>query len=117
MARTKPVNLQAELNRRYEETLLLLREEEQAVQALRDSVELGAGDGVDVASTRVTLDEQVMLSTTLRAQLAELAAAMQRYETGVYGLCDRCHEPIPAARLSIFPASTHCVPCKARLER
>lgn len=117
MARTKTADRHAELSRRYAETLALLQVEEETVQELRERGDLGSADGADVATSRIALDEQVMLASTLRAQLVDLQAAMQRCEAGTYGRCDRCQEPIPAARLTIFPASAHCVPCQAIIER
>ncbi|MEW2065982.1 TraR/DksA C4-type zinc finger protein [Streptomyces sp. NPDC007346] len=46
-----------------------------------------------------------------REHLAELDLAVERLETGGYGLCEGCGEPIPAARLEVRPAATACVRC------
>ena len=34
-------------------------------------------------------------------------------DAGVYGLCENCHEPIPAARLEALPYAALCVACKS----
>jgi RNA polymerase-binding transcription factor DksA len=58
-----------------------------------------------------SLLEQVM------SELAEVEQAFQRLESGAYGICQACHEPIPAARLEAMPAARFCVADQARAER
>jgi DnaK suppressor protein len=86
------------------------------VQAMRDGTDHGPGDGVDHAAIRAQLDEQAALAHALHRHLADLAAAVARCEDGTYGLCEWCRQHIPAERLAVFPAATHCVPCKQRAE-
>jgi DnaK suppressor protein len=40
--------------------------------------------------------------------------ALRRLESGRYGLCVSCHEPIPYQRLMVMPEATHCVTCGFR---
>jgi len=86
------------------------------VQAMRDTADRGPGDEVDHAMTYAQLDEQAALANTLRNQLDDLAAAVARCADGTYGSCESCHEPIPIERLALFPAATHCVPCKQQFK-
>ena len=83
-----------------------------AVRVLRDSIEGGAPDILDRATIRAQADEQALLATRLRSQLDDLATAIERCDAGSYGICERCGERIPDERLAMFPAATHCVPCK-----
>ncbi|WP_051944123.1 TraR/DksA family transcriptional regulator [Streptacidiphilus rugosus] len=46
-----------------------------------------------------------------RQDLEQLNEAMRRVEDGSYGRCEACRAPIPAERLEIRPAATHCVAC------
>ncbi|MFD3414522.1 TraR/DksA family transcriptional regulator [Streptomyces cyaneofuscatus] len=46
-----------------------------------------------------------------REHLAELDLAVERLESGDYGRCEMCGEPVPAARLEVRPAATTCVGC------
>ena len=46
-----------------------------------------------------------------RSQLEELRAALQRMENGTYGVCSRCDQVIPLARLEAMPSATTCVGC------
>ncbi|WP_460775436.1 TraR/DksA family transcriptional regulator [Microbacterium sp. GXF7504] len=47
------------------------------------------------------------------AERAQVEAALARVAVGTYGVCARCGEPIPAARLEARPFATMCVACQA----
>jgi DnaK suppressor protein len=58
--------------------------------------------------------ERAQVSTLLadaRARLAELDAALVRLHDGDYGVCERCGQPIAAARLDAQPATRVCIAC------
>jgi DnaK suppressor protein len=42
--------------------------------------------------------------------------ALSRMETGTYGLCIDCAEPIPKPRLQAIPYAKHCIKCARKLE-
>ena len=44
-------------------------------------------------------------------------AALARLDSGDYGTCADCGEPIPDARLQAQPFAVRCVACQDRLER
>lgn len=46
-------------------------------------------------------------------QLAEVEHALQKFEQGTYGICERCGKAIDPARLEILPQAKLCVDCKA----
>ena len=47
-----------------------------------------------------------------RQRLHELTAAVSRIDNDEdYGLCQRCDQPIPLARLMLMPESKYCVKC------
>jgi RNA polymerase-binding transcription factor DksA len=46
-----------------------------------------------------------------------LAAALDRLNSGEYGICIECEEPIAPARLRVLPEVQTCVSCQDRLER
>jgi DnaK suppressor protein len=50
-----------------------------------------------------------------REQLAAVEAALDRLETGRYGECARCGQPIGKERLAARPAALTCIRCAARL--
>ncbi|WP_348774208.1 TraR/DksA C4-type zinc finger protein [Micromonospora sp. WMMD1155] len=43
--------------------------------------------------------------------------ALGRISDGTYGLCERCHESIPAERLDVLPHARFCVPCQEKQNR
>lgn len=64
--------------------------EEQALAAEGDEVE----DALDDAGRR---------------EIAQIHAALARFDAGTYGLCEVCGEKIPAGRLKALPTSTRCL--------
>jgi DnaK suppressor protein len=71
------------------------------------------GDGTTEAVSRLT---DVGVVDSLNATEARIERALAKLAEGSYGACDRCGEPIPAARLDAAPESVLCVAC-ARLVR
>ncbi|MFC1890606.1 TraR/DksA family transcriptional regulator [Thermodesulfobacteriota bacterium] len=49
--------------------------------------------------------------------LHKIKEALERIESGAFGRCEMCGEPINIRRLSVRPLSTHCLPCKGERER
>ena len=58
-----------------------------------------------------------VLTASVRQQIADTAHALRRMSEGSYGLCVRCHRPIPLGRLRSMPHATHCAMCERSLER
>ena len=48
-----------------------------------------------------------------RVQLAEIMAALERLESGCYGVCDTCRTVIRFERLIVFPEARTCGGCSA----
>jgi len=48
-----------------------------------------------------------------RHHIAEIDAAVARLETGTYGVCERCREPIGEGRLEARPVARFCIRCAA----
>lgn len=49
--------------------------------------------------------------------LAEIDQALQRLDSGRFGLCSDCGEPIALARLQLSPQVLRCLACEAAHER
>lgn len=52
------------------------------------------------------------LGESLRTELALIEAALSRIERGQYGICERCGQAIPVARLEALPNALRCVACE-----
>ena len=49
------------------------------------------------------------LAASLKEQLDAVELALTKLDDGTYGLCERCQQPIPDARLEAMPASRYCI--------
>jgi DnaK suppressor protein len=49
--------------------------------------------------------------------LAEISDALERIQKRGFGLCEECHQPIPAARLDALPYARHCVACARKAQQ
>ncbi|MFI0999838.1 TraR/DksA family transcriptional regulator [Streptomyces galbus] len=63
------------------------------------------------ASTAFERAHVAALLYQAREHLHDLDQALERWEAGDYGRCERCGEPIPAGRLEVRPAARTCVRC------
>jgi DnaK suppressor protein len=49
-------------------------------------------------------------------KLKLIDAALQRLNSGDFGICDDCGERIPDKRLKAVPWAAYCVPCQDRID-
>ena len=63
----------------------------------------------------VTVDRErnLALSAQASAAVEEIDDAVRKIERKTYGACERCHQPIPKARLRALPFARLCVACKS----
>jgi DnaK suppressor protein len=80
---------------------------------LRGDVDYGDGFA-DAGAATAERTERLGLAETLKSQLDAVDAALARIESGGYGTCVSCGNPIPPARLEARPSSIRCVDCKSR---
>ena len=67
-----------------------------------------SGEGAGAAVDR---EFHLMQAATLQDELEEFDAALSRIKSKRYGMCEKCHKPIPKARLETVPAARICAPC------
>ena len=60
------------------------------------------------------LDE---LEVATRRELEQVNAAIERMDSGVYGICLQCEESINERRLAAMPSAVLCVRCASERER
>lgn len=70
-----------------------------------------SADSEEQANELENRDVLIALGNEATAELAEVERALARMDSGVYGTCARCAEPITPARLDAYPAATLCVEC------
>lgn len=96
----------------------LLEAERTHLQTQLEDLSSDADDGLsfdenfaDSAQVAAEQGENRTLATSLRDQLAEVDRALDRLDSGTYGRCTNCSEPIDAERLAAMPAAPHCIRC------
>ena len=80
----------------------------------------GGGSGDDSADTGgkvLEREQNLTLTQNSRTLLEQNQRALERIDSGAYGFCESCGEPIGKLRLQAFPRATLCVSCKQKQER
>jgi DnaK suppressor protein len=94
----------------------LLEEIGQFRIAGRDNLGYGNHQADDATDAFEQTKELSLLQNSERV-LAQVEAALSRFEQGVYGVCEQCGEYIDPARLKALPYATLCMSCQQRSER
>lgn len=82
-----------------------------------DPLKRDIGDIYDEASTERERELSLILGDRDRQKLIEIDDALQRMESGEYGVCENCGDRIAPARLKAQPFTKLCINCKAEEER
>jgi DnaK suppressor protein len=93
------------------------RAESDIADRLGDSISDAGDDQADVGAKTYEREHELSLTYNARDLLVQTERALARIESGTYGSCESCGEPIGKARLQAFPRATLCVSCKQREER
>lgn len=70
-------------------------------------------EGGEGGTSNVDRELDLVLSAQALAAVNEIDWALEKISAGTYGLCERCGEQIPEARLEALPHATLCVACKS----
>lgn len=54
------------------------------------------------------------LGNRARSEIAQIKDAISRIDSGHYGICQSCGEPIAEARLKVLPYSDLCIKCASQ---
>ena len=71
----------------------------------------------DVGSDNYEQEFTLSLMENEETALAQIEAALERIEDGVYGQCVECDAKIPKTRLAAIPQTPYCVKCAAKLQK
>lgn len=105
-----------------ESDMATLREEislaEREVASLMRQSGDGAGDDeADAGSKTFEREQEMSLANNAREMLLQDQHAIERIDSGTYGICESCGQAIGKLRLEAAPRATLCVPCKSKQER
>jgi RNA polymerase-binding transcription factor DksA len=70
----------------------------------------------DLASDNFEQEVTISLLETEEQRLEEIAAALERIQTGVFGRCEECQQEISEERLRAIPYTRLCIDCANREE-
>lgn len=77
---------------------------------------LGYGNHMaDDASEAFEQAKDLALRQNAEQLLAQVTDALERFEQGIYGICEHCAAEIDPARLRALPYVTLCLRCQQRL--
>jgi DnaK suppressor protein len=74
-------------------------------------------DPADSAADSQEMEIHLGLMNLENEQLREIEEALAMIETGNYGICQACGQPISVERLRIRPMARFCVPCLQKREK
>lgn len=78
---------------------------------------LGYGNHMaDDATEAFEQAKDLALRTNAEQLLARVTDALERFDRGVYGTCERCGATIDPARLKALPYATLCLRCQQLLD-
>ena len=91
-----------------------LRRDFQGIVTAADGV--ATDDEHDPEGATIAFERAQVAALLAQAQthLADIEQALARDAAGSYGTCERCGEPIGAARLAARPVARTCISCAAR---
>ena len=85
-------------------------------EALEMNADDGVKDSVDMSLQDVNQEIALRLGERESRMVAEIDEALQRIDEGTYGVCERCGNPIPEARLEALPTARFDAACQSELE-
>jgi DnaK suppressor protein len=66
------------------------------------------------ATETIEMEKRMALENRLNTLMAEVERAIQKFETGSYGICDSCGATIDPARMEALPQAILCVNCRQK---
>jgi len=64
-----------------------------------------------------TQEQVLSMRTEQQQRLDRIEHALQRFENGTYGTCERCGRNIGFERLAVRPEATLCIDCQREVEQ
>ena len=77
----------------------------------------GSIPSTDLGIDRAAGDVSLGCLETATHEIQAIDEALERVETGSYGVCEECGKKIPDARLEAIPYASACLECKTNEER
>lgn len=108
--------IKTQLTRRETELREEIRRELSAQNGYQDMVN-EVPDAADSSFANLEVDLGNAAVTRDLRELRAIQTARARLESGSYGSCAECGNPIPLGRLKAQPTAERCAPCQERYEK
>ncbi len=95
----------------------ILREIRHDLKEEREGQAAEGRDTYDIASDERDREINLLLTDRERKKLLLVDDALQRVDSGEYGVCDECGEDIAPGRLEAMPFTRLCVTCQGEFEQ
>jgi DnaK suppressor protein len=113
MVRSKHLRAKLERDRaQVLERMELLRADSDDAGETREGSPFGKRE--EEATETFEFEKRMVLDRSLRSTLAEIDHALEKFEAGTYGRCEKCGEDIEHDRLEARPQASLCMRCKAQ---
>lgn len=99
-----------------EELTDLLGKAEATVWELMETSSDNESDPLDRATQELSQNSVFRIRTRESQLINKIRQRLQAIETGTYGICEECEEPIAVERLMARPVTSYCIACKSRRE-
>ena len=73
-------------------------------------------DTSDIASDAAEGELSIRIAESEGVEAAEVQKAIDKIDTGTYGLCERCQKPIGTERIKFKPFASMCIKCQEIVE-
>jgi DnaK suppressor protein len=74
------------------------------------------GKREEEATESMELEKRLAIENRLKSLLAEVERAIQKLDSGTYGLCDICKIVIDPARMEALPQAILCLSCRQKVK-
>ena len=102
----------------FQRILEAKRAELSAGSANRDEIRIeNAAEDFDRIQQRMNREVAIRNLDRESRLLKSVEDALDRVETGAFGVCLGCEEEVPEKRLRAVPWASHCVSCQEKLDR
>jgi RNA polymerase-binding protein DksA len=101
------------IRQRLEKEYKRMTEQAEAIRTDRSSEERREGSPFgkreEEATETADLENMVAQEQRVNDQLADIEAALKKFEAGTFGICEKCGRPIEMARLEAMPTAKLCM--------
>jgi DnaK suppressor protein len=96
---------------------ILIQEAEKTVNGMVQERNGDFPDPTDRASLESDRNFLLRIKDRERKLITKVKEALERIDTGTYGICESCGKPISEKRLIARPVTTECIECKTEEEQ